>query len=336
MRECLEKLQQKRNLSHGEMLAAMTEIMTGQASEFDIRDFLLLLNAKGPSVTEITAAAQIMRKHVLKVETERDVVLDTCGTGGDAMLTFNISTATALVVAACGVAVAKHGNRSVSSRCGSADVLESLGVRITLPQEKVRLCLQEAGIAFLFAQNHHPAMKNVAAVRKSIGAKTIFNILGPLTNPAMATHQMMGVYSLHLAEQMANVLKNLGARRAVVAHGADGLDEITTTHLTSLSVLDQGLVASYQITPEDYKIERASPDDLKGGDVRDNADIILDILKGRRGPKRDVVLLNSAFALYAAEKVFSPRDGLVMAAQAIDQGWAMKKLEVLKEFTNRA
>ena len=335
MRPILDKLQEKKNLTRGQMQSVMTEIMSGRATELEMHEFLTTLNAKGATVEEITGAAQIMRRFVLPVDVDHDVVLDTCGTGGDEKHTFNISTLAAIVVAACGVMVAKHGNRSVSSHCGSADVLEALGVKISLPHERVQECLKTVGLAFLFAQSHHPAMKHIAAIRKSLGVKTIFNILGPLTNPARATHQMMGVYSKHLVEQMAHVHQNLGAKRAIVVHGADGLDEMTTTDYTYVSEFNGQEVISYTVTPQKFGIRPAKDEFLRGGDIQENAAIARAILSGETGPKRDIVLLNAAFALYAAERVKTPLEGFAMATEAIDAKRAALKLEELQEFTNR-
>ena len=335
MRHYLEKVAQKENLSHKEMGKVMHLIMSGKATSLEINDFLLALNDKGPTVEEITGAAQILREFCVAVDTKREVVLDTCGTGGDKKDTFNISTVTAFVVAGAGVVVAKHGNRSVSSRCGSADVLEALGVNITIEAEHLSECLDKVGLAFLFAQKLHPAMKNVAEIRKELGVKTIFNILGPLTNPARATHQILGVYSRDLVEPMANVLKNLGLKRALVVHGADGLDEITTTTNTFVSEFNGRDIVSYDIDPTELGIKTASEGDLKGGDVVTNSAIAMQILKGEKGPKRDIILLNAAYALYTAEKVKNVSDGLTLAAHAIDSGKALAKLEKLKEFTQK-
>ena len=238
------------------------------------RNFLLALNKKGPTVEEITACALIMRKFVIPVKSHHDIVLDTCGTGGDHKNTFNISTVTAIVVAACGVAVAKHGNRSVSSKCGSADVLEALGVNVHMEEKHLGECLDKIGLAFLFAQRLHPAMKNVAFARQELGVKTIFNILGPLTNPAQATHQMMGVYSRDLLKPMAQVLKNLGLKRALVVHGNDGLDEITTTGITFVSEFNGREIISYDINPDELGIARARIEDFVGGDAKTNAAIV--------------------------------------------------------------
>ncbi len=336
MRDLIEKIQNKQNLTHGQMLAVMTEIMSGHAAECDIKEFLLALNAKGFTVEEIAAAAQIMRKFVVLLETKHEVVLDTCGTGGDCKGTFNISTAVAFVVAAGGVIVAKHGNRSVSSHSGSADVLEALGVNLAMPHERMSGCLDEVGIAFMFAQRHHPAMKYVAAVRKELAVKTIFNVLGPLTNPARATHQMVGVFNKHLTEQFAQVLKTLGAVRAVVVHGADGLDEISTAAATHISEFNGHDVVSYDITPEDFGINRAPEEALKGGDPAQNAVLMTKILQGQGTPAHmDVVALNAGFAFYAAQATASPKEGLEHARRILMSGQAWDKLQQFKEFSVR-
>lgn len=335
MRKYIDKVLNRYNLSKEEVRNVMKIIMSGDASEDDLTQYLLALNDKGPTVEEITGAVEIMRQFVVGVKTRHEVVLDTCGTGGDHKGTFNISTISALVVAGAGVAVAKHGNRSVSSVCGSADLLEALGVNLNLDDAKLGLCLDEIGIAFLFAQNLHPAMKNVAPVRKSIGVKTIFNILGPLTNPAQATHQVMGVYNRDLVEPMAEVLKNLGLKRALVVHGNDGLDEITITDKTFVSEFNGVDVVSYDIDPEEIGIARATHEDLAVGDINDNVSIALEVLNGKKGPRRDIVLINAAYALYTAQKVKAIADGLAAARESIDSGCAFAKLEKLKEFSNR-
>lgn len=335
MRNYIDKIQNRRNLTHEEITVVMELIMSGHADPSQIQEFLLALNAKGPTVEEITACALIMRKFVVPIQSRHETVLDTCGTGGDQKGTFNISTTAAFVIASCGVAVAKHGNRSVSSKCGSADVLESLGVNLNVEESKVGQCLDEVGIAFLFAQRLHPAMKNVAAVRKSLGVKTIFNILGPLTNPANATHQVVGVYSRELVEPIAQVLKNLGLKRALVVHGYDGLDEITTTDKTFIGEYNGRELISYDIDAGELGFARASIEDLDGDDREDNARIVTSILKGERGFKRDIVVLNAAYGLYTAGAVGSIKDAAGMAEHAIDSGRAYGKLEALKEFTNR-
>ncbi|MBF0593466.1 MAG: anthranilate phosphoribosyltransferase [Candidatus Omnitrophica bacterium] len=336
MRQFIDKINQHHNLSRGEMHDVMTEIMSGRAIEHDILDFLAAMNAKGPSIEEITGAAQVMRKYVLPVNSNRKVILDTCGTGGDGKQSFNISTAAAFVVAGAGVGVAKHGNRSVSSLCGSADVLEELGVNIEMPHEQLNACLKQVGLVFLFAQRHHPAMKHVAAARKTLGVKTLFNILGPLTNPAHADHQMMGVYSRQLTEPLLHVLKNLGTKKAIVVHGADGLDEISTTDKTFISEFDGVNIRSYEIVPEEFGLKRASEESLKGGDKVMNARIIREILEGAHGPQRSIVQLNAAFALYAAGAVPSPEEGMVTAAKSLNDGDALDILENLIEFTHHA
>ncbi len=335
MREYILQIEQGENLSHDEITVVMELIMSGQASLEDIKSFLLALNKKGPTVEEITACALIMRKFVLPVKTHHEVILDVVGTGGDHRDTFNISTVTAIVVAACGVAVAKHGNRRVSSRCGSADVLEALGVNLHMEERYLSECLDKIGLAFLFAQRLHPAMKNVAFARQELGVKTIFNILGPLTNPAMATHQVMGVYSRELLEPMAQVLKNLGLKRALVVHGNDGLDEITTTDKTFVCELNADDIISYDIDPNELGIRRASLQDLAGGDASANAILVRGILNGGVGAHRDIVVLNAAYALYTASAVENLKQGMQMAEHAIDSKRALQKLEELKEFSNR-
>jgi|CXWL01.1.fsa_nt_gi anthranilate phosphoribosyltransferase len=335
MRKYIDKVLNRYNLSKEEVRDVMKIIMSGNASEDELTQYLLALNDKGPTVEEITGAVEIMRQFVVGVKTKHEVVLDTCGTGGDHKGTFNISTLSALVVAGAGVAVAKHGNRSVSSICGSADLLEALGVNLNLDDTKLGRCLDEIGIAFLFAQKLHPAMKNVAPVRKSLGVKTIFNILGPLTNPAHATHQVMGVYNRDLVEPMAEVLKNLGLKRALVVHGNDGLDEITITDKTFVSEFNGVDVVSYDIDPEELGIARATHEDLAVVEIEDNVCIALEILKGNKGPKRDIVLINAAYALYTAQKVKAIADGIAAARESIDSGRALEKLEQLKEFSNR-
>lgn len=335
MRDYILKIQHGANLDHDEITIVMELIMSGHALVDEISEFLVALNKKGPTIEEITAAALIMRKFVIPVKTRQEVVLDTCGTGGDHKDTFNISTLAAIVVASCGVTVAKHGNRSVSSRCGSADVLEALGVNVEMEECFLKECLDQVGLAFLFAQRLHPAMKNVAAVRKTLGVKTIFNILGPLTNPAQATHQVMGVYSRELTEPMAHVLKNLGLKKALVVHGSDGMDEITTTGKTFVSEFNGREVISYDIDPYEMGIAQAKIEDFAGGDAKENAAIALKILKGEYGPRRNIVLMNAAYALYTAQAVESLMQGLRMAEHAVDSGRSFTKLEELKEFTRR-
>ncbi|MDO8580151.1 MAG: anthranilate phosphoribosyltransferase [Candidatus Omnitrophota bacterium] len=335
MRDFIDKIDKKQNLRQEEIAQVMHMIMEGEATQDEMADFLLSLRAKGPTVEEITGAATIMRKFVIPISTKHKSVLDTCGTGGDKKNTFNISTTVALVVAGAGVIVAKHGNRSISSKCGSACVLEALGVYLDLSKEQLGECLDEVGIAFLFAQKLHPAMKNVASVRKQLGVETIFNVLGPLTNPAAATHQMVGVYHRDLVEPIAHVLKNLGLRRAVVVHGADGLDEITTTAETFISEFNGQEILSYTIDPQEVGISLAKPSELEGGDIARNVKIVEAILNGQKGPQRDIVLFNAAYALYTAEKTKDISQALKLAQQSLDSGKAKSKLEELKRFTNQ-
>ncbi len=336
MKNHIQKIKNGGNLNAAEIEKVMNLIMSGRALPDDVAEFLLQLREKGPTVEEITAAARIMRKFVLKISTRHDVVLDTCGTGGDRQNTFNISTIAAFVVAGAGVVVAKHGNRSVSSRCGSADLLEALGVNLNIEQEHLSECLDEIGIAFMFAQKLHPAMKHVAQIRKELGVETIFNILGPLTNPAMATHQMIGVYNRDLVLPVAQVLKNLGSKKAIVVHGSDGLDEVTTTGPTFVSEFNGHEILSYEIDPRELKIELSHLEQLKGGDIKKNAEIARGILKGKKGPQRDIVVLNAACALYVAEMAKNIAQGINLAGESIDSGEALDKLEALKEFTQSA
>ncbi len=335
MKDYILKLQRHENLSQSEIESIMGEIMSGKAQKDDVAAFLLSLRAKGASVEEITGAAKIMRKFVVPIKTKHKNILDTCGTGGDKKNTFNISTITAIVVASAGCVVAKHGNRSMTSKCGSACLLEALGVNLDVEEDRLSECLDKIGIAFLFAQKLHPAMKNVAPIRKELGVETIFNVLGPLTNPAKATHQMMGVYSRDLVEPMVEVLKNLGLKRSMVVHGSDGLDEITTTAQSFIGEFTGSELRSYDFSPEELGIPLAKPEDLTGGEIERNTRIARQILDGELGPRRDIVVLNAAFALYTAEKVDNIVDGIHVASECLDQKKAKAKLEELVEFTNK-
>jgi anthranilate phosphoribosyltransferase len=335
MKPFILKLKRNENLLQSEIEEVMQSIMSGDAPKEEIATFLMALREKGATVEEITGAAQVMRKFAVKIRTKHKDILDTCGTGGDKKGTFNISTITAFVVAGAGCIVAKHGNRSMSSKCGSADLLEGLGVNISLNEEELSECLDQVGIAFLFAQRMHPAMKNVAQIRKELGVETIFNLLGPLTNPAGATHQMMGVYNHDLVDPMAHVLQNLGSKRAIVVHGADGLDEITTTGETFISELSNNEVIDYHISPDELGVDIAKEEDFRGGDIETNMSIARTVLSGEKGPKRDIVLVNAAYGLYVDEKVTSVTEGMELAAKTIDSGRAKSKLEELVEFTNR-
>ncbi len=332
--EATEKITQKIDLAQEEMELVMGEIMAGNVATSQVVSFLTALSAKGETIDEITAAARVMRSHAVKISTNKETILDTCGTGGDKKDTFNISTVVAFVVAGCGVTVAKHGNRSVSSCCGSADILEAAGVKINLSKEKIERCLDKIGIGFLFAPNMHPAMKHAMAARKEIGKRTIFNILGPLCNPAKATNQLIGVFSPELAPVLAQVAGNLGVKHALVVHGKDGLDEITTTDETMISEFIGGKVNSYEISPKDFGIKEAYPEDLQGGTVHDNVQIMLEVLNSKSGPARDIVILNASAALYAADRVRSIKDGISLANDSIDSGRALTKLAFLKELSN--
>lgn len=333
IREAIKMLIDNLSLSEAEMAECMKEIMEGKATDAQIGAFLTGLRIKGETIEEITGAARIMRDKAITIKAPEGV-LDTCGTGGDMSHTFNISSTTAIVVSACGVPVAKHGNRSVSSQSGSADLLETLGVKIDLSPEKVETCLFETSFGFLFAPLFHPAMKYAIGPRKEMGIRTIFNILGPLTNPAGARRQLLGVFADNLTETLAMVLGNLGAIDAMVIHGEDGLDEISISDATKVSRFKDGRVENFFVAPEDFGIRRKEIDLIRGGNKEENAIITLSILKGERGPKRDIVLMNSAAALMVAGKAEDFRTALLIAADAIDSGVASEKLEEVKKVSN--
>ena len=331
--ETMDRVVRGVDLTEEEMLRVMEAIMDGQASPAQIAAFITALRMKGETVEEITGAARCMRSKALpiRIATDRPLV-DTCGTGGDRSSTFNISTTTAFVAAAAGACVAKHGNRSVSSLCGSADVLENLGIGIELAPYHVGRCIKEAGIGFLFAPAFHGSMKHAAAPRREIGIRTIFNILGPLTNPARAKFQLLGVYDGELCERLAHVLMRLGTERAMVVHGLDGLDEITVTTRTQVSEVHGGSVESYLLDPREFGIDLCPPDDLRGGDAGENARITLGILAGDvRGAKRDIVLINAAAALNVSGLAGTIGEGVEMSRETIDSGAALRKLEQLRE-----
>jgi len=334
IREAISKVVDGADLSQEEAAAAMNEIMSGEATPAQIACFITALRIKGETVDEITGCAKVMREKVTRIESQADLLVDTCGTGGDGAHTFNISTTAALVAAGAGLHIAKHGNRSVSSRCGSADVLKALGVNIEADAATVSRCIDEVGIGFLFAPALHPAMKYAIGPRREIGIRTIFNILGPLTNPAGAKVQVLGVYDPELTETLANVLKNLGSDHVFVVHGADGLDEITITDKTYVSQLADGQVRSLTIDPEDFGISKADVSSLVGGTAEENAQMTLGILKGEKGPKRDIVLLNSAAAIMAGGKAANLIEGIQLAAESIDSGKALEKLELLRKASN--
>ncbi len=335
----------RQSLSREEAHAVMTEILTGQCSDAQIAALLVALHMKGETVEEIVGFAEAIRAAAIPLklhgdsvldasdtDTGRDALVDTCGTGGDASGTFNISTATAFVVAGAGVRVAKHGNRSVTSKCGSADVMEALGVNINLPVAQIAACLEQVGIAFLFAPAMHSAMKYVQTARRELRLRTVFNLLGPLTNPARATCQVVGVYSADLVEKLAEALSMLGLHRALVVHGSDGLDEITITGPTRIGEVREGEVHTYEVTPEEFGLQRATLEDIAGGDASGNATMIREILEGRKSARRDVVLLNAAAALVAAGGADHLRDAVPLAAKAIDSGAALAKLQALIAF----
>jgi anthranilate phosphoribosyltransferase len=334
IREAIGKVVDGENLSQEEAAAAMSEIMNGDATPAQIACFITALRLKGETVDEITGCARVMREKVTKIEPRADLLVDTCGTGGDGAHTFNISTTAALVAAGAGLHIAKHGNRSVSSKSGSADVLKSLGVNIEADAATVARCVDEVGIGFLFAPMLHPAMKYAIGPRREIGIRTIFNILGPLTNPAGAQAQLLGVYDAELTELLANVLKNLGSKHVLVVHGSDGLDEITITDKTYVAELVDGEVRSFVIDPGDFGMSKADISSLIGGTAEENAQITLDILKGEKGPRRDIVLLNSAAVIMASGLAANLIEGIQVAAESIDSGKALEKLELLKKATN--
>jgi anthranilate phosphoribosyltransferase len=332
-----------KSLTREEAFEVMDAIMSGQATDAQIAAFLTGLRMKGETVEELIGFARVMREKVSPVRTrarvqtslsgtDREMLVDTCGTGGDATGTFNVSTATAFVVAGAGIPVAKHGNRSVSSLCGSADVVEALGVRLDLSPERVGRCIDEVGIGFCYAPLLHRAMKFVMLARREIRVRTVFNILGPLTNPAHASAQVIGVYDADLTEVMARVLKELGTVRAFIVHGQDGLDEISNTGESRISELRDSQIQTYTLHPADFGMPLASMKDLQGGSAADNAEIIRRILDGERGPKRDVVLLNAGAAIAAGGKAAAIKDGIGLAEESIDRGAAREKLVRLVAF----
>ena len=330
----VKKLVVGTNLSREECYRAMDDIMGGRATPAQIASFITALRIKGETVEEIAACAQVMRDRVVRVHVEAEDLVDTCGTGGDGARTFNISTTAAFVVAGAGITVAKHGNRSVSSQSGSADLFAALGVNIQAGIPVVERCLREVGIGFLFAPLLHGAMKHAIGPRQEIGIRTVFNILGPLTNPAGAPNQVIGVYDPELTETLCEVLRELGSRRAYVVHGCDGLDEITLTGTTRVSELKNNRIWTFNLDPAEFGFRYCRPEDLKGGDAETNAKITLSILNGEPGPKRDVILLNAAAAIYVAGRSKSLKEGLAAAADSIESGRAMNKLEALKRVSS--
>jgi anthranilate phosphoribosyltransferase len=348
IKKAIARVVEREDLSQAEMIQVMDQIMSGEATPAQIAAFITALRMKGETVAEIAGAAKVMRDRATRIRVGRNVldldrddinidletILDVVGTGGDGTNTFNISTTVSFVVAACGVRVAKHGNRSVSSACGSADVVEALGINLEVTPETVENCINEAGIGFLYAPALHGAMKFAIGPRKEIGIRTIFNILGPLTNPAGAPCQVLGVYREDLVEKLGHVLKNLGCRRGFVVYGMDGMDEITLTTETRMADVTPEGVTTWLFKPEDLGFSRCTMNDLRGGDAAANAVTVRGILEGQKGPKRDVVLINAAFGLMASGRAADPAEGVKMAAGAIDSGAALAKLEKLKTLTN--
>ena len=333
IKEAILKVSKKEDLTYDEAFKTMDEIMSGEASEVQMSSYLTAMSMKGETIDEITASAEAMRAHCVRLLNDVEA-LEIVGTGGDGSNTFNISTTSSIVISAAGVPVAKHGNRSASSKCGAADVLEQLGVNIQIEPKKSLDCLNKNNICFLFAQNYHIAMKYVASVRKELAIRTIFNILGPLTNPAGATMQVLGVYDKELVEPLAEVLNNLGVESALSVYGMDGMDEISASDETFICEIKNGKTKSYTIKPEDFGFERCKKEDLVGGDPKENAQITLDILKGQKGPKRNAVVLNSAAGLYVADVVESINDGVKLAEEFIDSGKALEQLEKFIDCTN--
>lgn len=348
IKKAIAKVVEHENLAEGEMIEVMNQIMSGECTPAQIGSFITALRMKGETVEEITGAARVMRERATPIRVgrgvldidrddiniDRETILDVVGTGGDGTNTFNISTTVSFVVSACGVKVAKHGNRSVSSACGSADVLEKLGINLDVTPDTVENCINQIGIGFLFAPALHGAMKHAIGPRREIGVRTIFNILGPLTNPAAADCQVMGVYRADLVEKLAGVLHKLGCRHGFVVHGSDGMDEITLTGKTLVAEVTPSGVKVMEISPEQFGFACCSMSDLKGGDAVANAVIVKSVLSGEQGVRRDIVLLNAAYALVAAGKANTPAEGILMAGEAIDSGRALQQVEKLAALTN--
>ncbi len=330
----LEEIIAGKDLNQETMSQMITEILSGTITHSQVGAFMGALSTKGETFEELIGAARAMRRKAMRIQTTDFVVLDTCGTGGDGTNTFNISTTTAFVVAGCGVTVAKHGNRSVSSQCGSADLLEALGVNLNLEPEMVEEGICDINIGFLFAPLYHGAMKFAATARKEVGIRSVFNMLGPLTNPAGANCQLLGVYAPELTEMFAQALQGMGTRRAFVVHGHDGLDELSLGSPTRISELDDGNIKTYDLSPDQFFSRTAEMQDLAGGSPSENAAITQGILKGDKGPKRDIVLLNAGAALVVASQANDIKEGIHLAGKAIDSGAAREKLQQLIQYTN--
>jgi len=335
LREAISKITCGEDLTTEESTLVMEEIISGRASPSLVTALLAALRTKGETVEEIVGFAKVMRRHSVRVSPSRDDLVDTCGTGGDGRNTFNISTTAAFVIAGAGVGVAKHGNRAVSSACGSADLLESLGIEIGLAEGDVERCIDEVGIGFLFAQKLHPAMKHAAGPRKELGIKTVFNVLGPLTNPAGVKRQLVGVFAPGLARKIAVVLAELGAERALVVHSEDGLDEISISGRTTGYYFDGEKIMRILIDPGDYGIEPSPPGALEVSGVDESREAFLSVISGENGPRRDVVLLNAGAALFVAGRARSISEGVELAAESIDEGRAREKYEALAELSRR-
>lgn len=335
IRDALAKLADRTNLSTQEAEEVMSEIMDGAATPAQIAAYLMGLRQKGETVEEIVGSASAMRSRATRIRVGAQIVVDTCGTGGDGAHTFNISTTAALVVAGAGITVAKHGNRSISSKSGSADVLSALGVKIDLTPDRVADCIDEVGIGFLFAPLYHGAMKHCAGPRQEMGIRTLLNVLGPLTNPAGATHQVIGVYDAKLTEVLGQVLLQLGSQHCFVLHGMDGLDEITLSDRTKVSEGKGGVVSTYFTAPEEFDLQRVGRKEFAGGAPEDNARITKDILQGRKGPKRDIVCLNAAPAMVVGQKAKTLKEGFRLAQHVIDSGAAAEKLDRLIAYTQK-
>lgn len=333
MQSAIKAVTERNNLSHAQMTSVMNLIMTGQATPAQIGGFLIGLRMKGETVDEISAAAAVMRELSARVSVPPDHLVDTCGTGGDASGSFNISTASAFVAAAAGARVAKHGNRSVSSKSGSADVLEAAGVNLELSPDQVGECIKQVGVGFLFAVKHHSAMKHAIGPRKEMGVRTIFNVLGPLTNPAAAPNQVIGVFGKQWVEPLAQVLKHLGSRHVMVVHAEDGMDEISIGSATHVAELKNGEIKTYSIKPEDFAMQRASLDTLKAADARASLEIIKSVLGNRPGPAKDIVCLNAGAAIYVSGLAGSLAEGIDQARVVIENGSALNKLEGLVQFS---
>ena len=337
MKEILSSVVSGRNLSGEEAEKAIKTIMSGQSTDIEISAFLTGLKMKGETAEEIASFAKVMREFAVRIEPSvSGTLVDMCGTGGDASNTFNVSTTAMFIVAAAGIPVAKHGNRALTSKCGSADVLEALGVDLSASPEKIRKSIEEVGIGFMYAPMHHSATKHVMPVRKALGYRTVFNILGPLTNPANAKAQLMGVYDPGLTEKLAEVFRLLGLERAMVVHGEPGLDELSTIGKTKVSELKEGKINTYYINPEDYKLRKAELKDLTGGTPKENAEILKKILDGEdTGPKRDIVLLNAAAGIVVGKKASNLSLGLNIAREVLDNGKAYRKLCEYVEYSRK-